>query len=77
MISEKTCPLCGNDFLVGFEPLTGVEYPFRSLTALEMNSSRNSLESECKLICSNCYDRIKDCFSDDIKYKIKKEGIFE
>ena len=77
MISQKTCPLCGIDFLVGFEPLTGVEYPFRSLTALEMNSSRYSLESECRLICSNCYDRIKEFFSDDRKYKIKKGGILE
>jgi hypothetical protein len=77
MISEKTCPLCNTDFLVGFDPITGVEYPFRSLTALEMDSSSNSLESECKIICSNCYNRIKEFFNDDKKYKIKKEGVLE
>lgn len=64
MISEKTCPLCDTDFLVGFDPATGVEYPFRSLTALEMDSSSNSLESECKLICPNCYARVKYYFDD-------------
>lgn len=64
MISEKTCPLCDTDFLVGFDPATGVEYPFRSLTALEMDSSRKTLESECKLICSNCYACVKYYFND-------------
>ena len=77
MISEKTCPLCGMEFLIGFDPEIGIEYPFRSLTALEMDSSSNSLESECKLICPNCYTRVKYYFDDDKRYKIKKGGIFE
>lgn len=77
MISEKICPLCGMDFLIGFDPETGIEYPFRSLTALKMDSSHKTLESNCRLICSSCYDRIKELFIDDKKYKIKKGGILE
>ena len=62
MISEKTCPLCGMEFLIGFDPETNTEYSFRSLTALKMDSSHKTLESDCKLICSFCYDRIKTFF---------------
>lgn len=62
MISEKICPLCSMNFLIGFDPATGVDYPFRSLTALKIDSSCNSLESECKPICLDCYNFIKESF---------------
>ena len=68
MISEKICPLCGNIFKVGFDPETGVEYPFRCMNIIEIDSSKKNLENSCRDICHACYKIMKRMLDD------KKEG---
>ena len=60
MISEKMCPLCGNIFKVGFDPMTGVEYPFRCINILEIHSSNGFLESDRMDMCFECYELLKN-----------------
>ena len=59
MVFEYTCPFCGDNFKVGYDPVKNINYPDYVIELRrEVYGSNYNIKTNYDQICEKCYDKI-------------------